>query len=967
MNEKNGKLRIYVSAPSDVMEEVNALQSMARQMNQSGDMAERTGVEIEILYGSSREDDALDHFRGAPGASDGESPFDIFIGIAWLSFMARVGEESDGEGEGGLSVEDEFHRALEIHEKTGRPHCLFYRRASPPENLYFDMAQLKKVNAFFERLNGDKGRAAVCNSFQDPDDLVRIARRDIESRMEAEAPARSAPEAPDDAAAPDVKSDDAPSPDAGIKGLTPGKNYVMTFISVQQFLNAGVAEAMDGEKKESIRENFRRYLMEIVLRRKGDRFLWSDHGGMFVFRGDHSMDAAVMTGLEIYQNLLLFNLKNGISGDEERRNLQIACHCGEFLFELPLEKMRGDVEKSFSGLNEKGTRAGEFSITDMMFEKLESSLKFLFSYQSVNRTTPIYLYKETIRKDRVFSAEDLETTLGMIQDNGSASKGCIARALVKKPSELDNETVSKHLRKMYRSISDLYRGLGGYDEKWPVEYFKTMAAHILSVLEFEEKIRADHVHLFKESKQKNSPIETDIYEMILFMGRRRQNIIPDLNSLSKKYLFLSKDKKEITSIDPDDVRGSENEGNTRLIGKIDKFIEADEFNVGEVVAELLIDEREALIDYISEAARDARMEKLIRRLWETANYVLLEDIATRKRISSQEHRMVFPYLAKNPVMPKYFQLVFTLNKRAAEPDKSAVYRYFRKIGTPEPLASDVVTVLKCLLVQTHKPSARRLLVNELDFEHLWELAPSMKCPMGIIREMAIRIYQLKDVDRIKIFFNLTWERINYELEDTDDEMFLAIVNDIIKILYRFDVFAETDYFDRLENLCLKFNTKSAKYPKFDPDMIKSLAAKLKEERKGEKKPDEQDQKDIYIKELPLPVQRHLAKRGRHLNFFVRSNEDPILNELHRHLTSSNIARLMVNDINKRLMSEILLRRELFTDHGARMKALKHPNCNTRFARIYAKMVSDNDRRSIAMYSMANHNVRNYIRKEYNIH
>ncbi len=965
MNVKNEPLRILLSAPHDVSVEVNELKTMVSRLTRPGEIAERVGVEIEISEedspGTDPTDDVANVFRG----EDGESRFDIFIGVAWLSFETASGDESDAEGESKRSVEDNFRAALEAHLEAGRPHCFFYRRTSPPQSLYFDMEQLKRVNEFHEQLDGDERCASMHRAYQDPAEFADMARRDIESCLENLETAASAPDAAG-AADPGEKAGEPEPPATGINTLTPGKSYMMALLSVNMFLDADMGVTFDATNEEAIKDNFRQFLLEIAVKRQGDRFSKSDDGAVLVFWGEEALDNAVLTGLEIYQNYILFDLTNGIQGDTDRGNLQICGNSGEFLFQLPLEKMAGDVHKSIFDLEEHGTRPGEFSISDLMFETLTVGLKGLFSYQSMNRRTPVYVYKESIRKEKIFTEDDLYTTLGLIQENGGASKRFLAKAVVKKIPELDNEAIQKHLGQMYRSIGDLHRGLGGYEESLPGEYFKKMAEHILSVLEFEEKIRADHVHLFKESKQKNAAIESDIYKTILFMGRRRQNIIPNLISLSKKYLFMAKDKKEVTSIGLDDVRGKTETADRRLLQIIDKFIEADEFNVGNIVTELLIDEREELIDYIDAAERDARMEGLIHRLWESANYVLLEDIATKKSLSSRENRMVFPYLAKNPVKAKYFQLVLALNRRAAEPSKSSTHEYFRKIGIQAPTDVDVITVLKCLLVQTHKQSTRRILVNELDFEHLWEMAPSLKFPMGILREIAIRIYRMSDVDRIKIFFNLTWERINFELEDSDNEMFLAIVNDIIKIFYRFDVFAESDYFDRLENLCLKFNTKSAQFAKFDPDMIKSLAAKLKEERGQVKKPSDQDQKDIYIKELPLPVQRHLAKRGRHLSFFVRSNEDPILNELHRHLTTSNISRLLVNDINKRLMSEILLRRELFTDHGVRMKALKHPNCTTRFARNYAKMISDNDRRTIAMHTMANHNVRNFIKKEYNI-
>ncbi len=130
-------------------------------------------------------------------------------------------------------------------------------------------------------------------------------------------------------------------------------------------------------------------------------------------------------------------------------------------------------------------------------------------------------------------------------------------------------------------------------------------------------------------------------------------------------------------------------------------------------------------------------------------------------------------------------------------------------------------------------------------------------------------------------------------------------------------------------------------------------------------PEVDAQKNIYTKELPLPVQRHLAKRGHHLNFFVRSAEKLITDEIFRHLTSQNISRLLVPDINERFFKEVLERHHgLFSEHGAIMKALKHPKCDLSFAKKFVanSRITIRDLNSIRNSTRANRNVKYYIKR-----
>jgi formylglycine-generating enzyme required for sulfatase activity len=200
MNAKDNyrKLQIFCAAPTDVEDERQRLHAVVAELNRLGQPADSAKIILEVL-------DWQHQVSPAPGRPEGvileqlpPDTWDIFIGILWLRFGSRTGENHPQTGKPFESgTHEEFTAAHENWRQHGRPHIRFYRCVRPPANmldLKFDHYQ--KVETFFAQFAAGAAHEGLYGIYQTPEEFEKLVRRDLIKLLETYRQLQIAPAPP---------------------------------------------------------------------------------------------------------------------------------------------------------------------------------------------------------------------------------------------------------------------------------------------------------------------------------------------------------------------------------------------------------------------------------------------------------------------------------------------------------------------------------------------------------------------------------------------------------------------------------------------------------------------------------------------------------------------------------------------------------------------------------------------------
>jgi Domain of unknown function (DUF4062) len=137
------RLRVFVASPGDVERERDHTSAVADELNRG--VAADAGFVLEVVRWETHA--RPDMGRPQQLILDQIGSVDIFIGIMWHRFGTPTGVAGSG-------TEEEFDRALESWQRTGRPRmlCYFGRAPIDPPSSVEEASQLLKVAQFRKRV-----------------------------------------------------------------------------------------------------------------------------------------------------------------------------------------------------------------------------------------------------------------------------------------------------------------------------------------------------------------------------------------------------------------------------------------------------------------------------------------------------------------------------------------------------------------------------------------------------------------------------------------------------------------------------------------------------------------------------------------------------------------------------------------------------------------------------------------------
>ncbi len=170
------KYTIFVSSPSDLMEERAALEEVVKELNLTYGNANNCVIELLKWETHSAPGISTSHTQNIINEDIGDD-YDIFLGLLWKRFGTPTQNADSG-------TEEEFKNALNrFQEGNLQPQILFYFKNSVPNSLSdIDPEQFLKVNQFKQSFPKDK---ILYWEFDTVENLQNFARLHIPKRIDS--------------------------------------------------------------------------------------------------------------------------------------------------------------------------------------------------------------------------------------------------------------------------------------------------------------------------------------------------------------------------------------------------------------------------------------------------------------------------------------------------------------------------------------------------------------------------------------------------------------------------------------------------------------------------------------------------------------------------------------------------------------------------------------------------------------
>ncbi|HEV7485248.1 MAG TPA: hypothetical protein VGQ65_06165 [Thermoanaerobaculia bacterium] len=507
----------------------------------------------------------------------------------------------------------------------------------------------------------------------------------------------------------------------------------------------------------------------------------------------------------------------------------------------------------------------------------------------------------------------------------------------------------------YSQLEAFIRNFSAIDDRWSDAYIKQLNAWVTALLNGEKKywevIRANYTRA-----DEGSPEYEHWASVSAILGRRRTAaVLPLVRLKANTQVRIGKMRTTHSGTTPVPVLEKNIESITsfRVSAALEQtaldFVRADALQEEELFAEMMSRRDELITGITSPSAFGEFRELLLNRLWTMSDLIIIDELRDLRA-------GLFAALTRDrSVRPRYAALMLTL-RSSEPPTEECVRSIFEKVGLSFTV-QDLHAVWRSIVVGMSNRKKRVAALSHIPVEVLWRTIVSTNIRVSVLWTVAERFRRESD-DANKIFFDCVHARLVREVEVGGDE--LASVGRLISHFFQLPLFVQSPYFERLDDLLLNYKRVSSDM-KLPADIFNNLAVKLRQVREDLGNP--QASMPAGIEELPLPVQRHLASKGRYINSFVMHPNFRIASEIFPFITIANVESLITyRQFNEMLFQKVLQKKEFFTRQSTVVVALQHPKCTVEFARLNLLKIGEANLKKVAANVSANSAVREMAKR-----
>lgn len=382
---------------------------------------------------------------------------------------------------------------------------------------------------------------------------------------------------------------------------------------------------------------------------------------------------------------------------------------------------------------------------------------------------------------------------------------------------------------------------------------------------------------------------------------------------------------------------------------LDRILAPDELERNEAVVELIRQYQHWLLAAMlrGDSTRDPKLSAVLEVLSHHAELVLLEDYFYSVRRLKLSHLLA---VAESYPVSSLFRRVLSVYHTRGEAGAEQAVASFEDPNERE-------TLMRVLLFH---PMAefRPFAAAQLTPVQFWPVASYPHTPV-VALDNILRRFDQDDItdDFRRVFFDCTCRR----LHELKVEAEVKAARQMLNRFFGFDFFMEDHYFKRLLQLNESVEQHEARLGIENSFFRKSLVAFLKvKDRVGSKK----TQLPKSFADIPLAVQRKLARDGHYLCLFIRHPHPKVALETLPYVSSTSRAEqvLRVKNANRQLIAEIAKRDELVTTYRARLALVSHPKTVLKIATKYIPQLRRADLTRLSQSRDINPEIRRYLKR-----
>lgn len=385
---------------------------------------------------------------------------------------------------------------------------------------------------------------------------------------------------------------------------------------------------------------------------------------------------------------------------------------------------------------------------------------------------------------------------------------------------------------------------------------------------------------------------------------------------------------------------------------INKIVAADVLENVEAFERLLNEHRDLLFSCLAkpETLAPEVLSDLVSGLWRQApDLLLLELYPAEKPL----HLLSLLAELKDVEDAKGFQLLSSLFEMTSDGDDiiSRVQLLVEYGSDPKYQR----LLLRCLVLH-HEASVSAWAISLLERSELWHVISYSHAPLSIKKVLFENVVKDAPPEYLKVFFFCV--RPNVFSAQRAEELFAAF--EILELFFKVSCFHEDMIFEpllaldqHLRALAMRLKLQVQEKSPYQ-DLLTSFMARGSQSTRDPES----------MREIPLPIQRKIARDGHFLSFFVSHSNDKVALETLPHLyKKEDITRyLRIPTINRLVLTDLAKRRRFFRKEMPRLALLQNPKTHAQVARIYLPLLSEHQVRLLAENKHISGEVRKMARK-----
>jgi hypothetical protein len=151
--------------------------------------------------------------------------------------------------------------------------------------------------------------------------------------------------------------------------LKEGETYIMAFLAVDVAGNSALVRTYGREAMSDLYRTLRGMLASIAEKRNGRLWGWEGDGGIAAFTFEEQNQRATLTGIELLNELLLYNLTE--CPIEEGLRVRITIHNGPCRYSQSGSELKADTVKRLWEIDSRYGITDTVIVTDSVFPSLE--------------------------------------------------------------------------------------------------------------------------------------------------------------------------------------------------------------------------------------------------------------------------------------------------------------------------------------------------------------------------------------------------------------------------------------------------------------------------------------------------------------------------------------------------------------------------------------------------------------------